>query len=116
MEIIDTENELNKTMKIKKNENIFISVRAENPNKPKNRVIKNYLTPTVSSINKQSQKCISRPSSSSSNLSKTIPLSSRRNRINRSLSKSENCGIYYDVLNHFDDSDNLNYDTYGHFS
>ena len=116
MEITDAENELNKTMKIKRNENIFISVRGENPNKPKNKVTKHYLTPTACSINRTTQKFISRPLSSSSNLSNASSILSRRDRINRSLSKSANCGTYYDDLNHFGDCDNLNYDTYGHFS
>ena len=113
---MELENDLNKTMKIKRNENIFVSVRREN----KNKSTKNYLSPTVSSVNKTTQKFNNRPSSSTSNttnFSKTTPLSSRREKLNNiSLSKTQNCTIYYDKLHHFDCSDDLAYDPYGHFS
>jgi len=118
---MELENEdLKKTIKLKKNENVFVSVRRKN----KHKSIKNYLRPTASSINKTTQKFINRPYSSSSNitnLSKTIQLSRRTQNVNtsnknRMLSKSQNSTIYYDNLHHFDSSDNLGYDPYGHFS
>lgn len=126
MENTNIENDnLNKTMKIKRNENIFVSVRRADINTK--RTNKHYLTPTASSINKTTQKFIDRPSSSNTNLttrplsrislSKTTPTSSRREKINtRALSKSQNCIVYYDNLHHFDCSDDLAYDPYGHFS
>lgn len=114
--------ELNKTIKLKKTENIFVSVRA--PGRVKNKTTKNYLNPTASSMNKSCQKFINRPSSSSSNrtnFSNTTPLSSRKEKINttnqpRQLSRTLNSNIYYDNLDHFGDNNNLNYDPYGHFS
>lgn len=123
MDVTDIENELNKTMKVKRNENIFVSVRSPDKikNKIKNKTNKNYLKPTTSSINKTCQKFNNKPYSNRTNLSNTTTISSRREKINtsnqnRPLSRSLNCIVYYDKLDHFGDNNNLSYDTYGHFS
>ena len=117
---MEIENNLKKTMKIKRNENIFVSVRRED----KNKSTKNYLSPTISSINKTTQKFNNRPSSSctnKTNFSKTTSDIFRRKTVNnpneqKLLSKSSNSIIYHDNLHHFDCTDNIIYDPYGHFS
>lgn len=117
--LMEIQDNLDKTIKIKKNQNIFVSVRGKDVKKK----TVNYLSPTASSINKQSQKCVNRPSSASSkasNLSRTIPSLKRKDsklsNINRSFSKTFDSNVYYDDLNHFGNDDNIGYDIYNHFS
>ena len=115
---MEIHNQLNKTMKIKRNENIFVSVRATDTNASKKPT--NYLSPTVSSINKQSPKFVKRPTSASSNisnLSRTTPSLKRKESILSSkLNKSFDYNVYYDNLNHFTNNENFGYDIYDHFS
>ena len=109
-------NNLNKTMKIVNNQNIFVSVRAAN----KHKLNKNYLTPTVSSINKTTPKFDNTLQKSQSYMSKTSsPIKRKKSKgnllskANSSFSKSLN---YDDDLNHFTNEFDFGYDTYGHFS
>ena len=102
--LMEIQDNLDKTMKIKKNQNIFVSVRGKDVKKKS----VNYLSPTASSINK------------ASNLSRTTPSLKRKDsklsNINRSFSKTFDSNVYYDDLNHFGNDDNLGYDIYNHFS
>ena len=112
---METEINLNKTMKIKNNENIFVSVRVSN----KNKSPKKYLAPTVSSINKKTQKFDTTFQKNQCSISKpSSPIKRKKSKgnlltkANSSFSKSLN----YDDLNHFTNDSDFGYDTYGHFS
>ncbi len=113
---MEIETDLNKTMKIKDNENIFVSVRASK----KNKSPKNYLTPTVSSINKITSKHENTIQKNQSYMSKTSsPIKRKKSKgnllsnVNISFSKSLN---YNDNLNHFTNDSDFGYDIYGHFN
>ena len=109
-------NNLHKTMKFKNNKNKFVSMQTSN----KKKSPKNFLTPTVSSINKITQKFDNTSQQTQITMSKTSsPIKRKKSKCNllskanRSLSKSLN---YDDNLNHFTNDTNFGYDTYEHFS
>lgn len=109
---IEIENDLHKTMKIKNNKNIFVSVRQTVVNK---NMTKNYLSPTVSSINKKNSK-FDNPTQQNIKYSMnktTSPIKRSKSNgnilLSRSFSNSDN-------LNHFTNNPDLGYDIYGHFS
>ncbi len=112
---MEPEINLNKTMKIKNNENIFVSVRTSN----KNKSPKKYLAPTVSSINKKTQKFDNAFQNSQSYMSKTSSPIKRKKSKGNLLSKANSSfskSLNYDDLNHFTNDCDFGYDTYGHFS
>jgi hypothetical protein len=112
---METENILNKTMKHKTHENIFVSVRASN----KKKSPKHFLTPTISSMNKKTQKFENTFQNPQSNMSKTsCPMKRKKSDMLLSKANSSFCKTlnYEDNLHHFTNNSEIGYDTYGHFS